>query len=840
MDWRIVKKGAGSRAAGPAAIFLMLIAVSVFGEAAIIYLLPELPFPRLATLDAAFHAIILFPLVYILLYRPFVLQISELDEKESKLRELNESLEAKVGARTRELGELNAEMKAILDYSSDAILRVDGSGMVQSVNKRAVEILRYRMSALRGMAISDIFPIDAQRLVVDSFIASLGSWSGTPVENRIEVEAKRGDGTLFPVELGVSDCVIKGVPFSIMIVRDITERKQAESAIRERHERLRAVMDNSAAAIFMKDRDGAYIMANNCFAGIAGKGEKQVIGKKDWELFPEHHARRFREDDERVRQSGQTLRFEEEVDTHGGKAIFLTTKFPLFDEKGNIYAVGGIATDITGQKLIEEELRRSKSGLSKAQEIAQVGNWDWDVDSGGMYWSPQAYRNFGFEPGAVSPAYRVMVDAIHPNDRAFLKKAFYEAIFENVPLDAEVRAGSSGEPKYLHFIGEAVLDDRREPAHLIGTVQDVTHGKLLENDLRKAKEAAEEATRLKDKFVALVSHDLRTPLTTVTGYLKLLYRDMEALSVGEIKEFLTYGLDGAEKMLTLIEEMLSISRLQSGKMQLNREFIDANYLAIKTVSTFLPVAEKKGIDIVNDVPRHTRIYADDALITQVVENLISNAIKFSKRGGKITLFMRKEIPFALAVKDDGIGIEQKRLGDLFRYEVRTSTVGTAGETGTGFGLPLSNDIVNAHGGNIRVESVSGKGSVFYLELPHVVPRVLIVEDDPHLRQLIKHYLSDLKVEILEAESAEEARNMMTSGEYPHLMLLDVNLPGITGIEFLEHIRKDFDVKALPVIVMTAETGVEIKENAFRTGANDFVNKPVDAADLIPRIRRYIA
>ncbi|MBI5638504.1 MAG: PAS domain S-box protein [Nitrospinae bacterium] len=244
-------------------------------------------------LDAALLSIILFPLIYLLVYRPSILQIRELDEKESRLKELNESLEAKVGARTREMEELNAEMKAILDYSSDAILRIDGSGLIQSANRRAVEMLRCRISALMGMAISDIFPIDAQRLMVDGFVASLGSWSDTFVESRLEMEAKRGDGTLFPVELGVSGCVIKGDTSSIMVVRDITERKHAESVIRERQMRLQAVIDNSAAAIFLKDRDGTYIMANNRFAEIAGKSKEQVIGKKDWELFPEYHARLF-------------------------------------------------------------------------------------------------------------------------------------------------------------------------------------------------------------------------------------------------------------------------------------------------------------------------------------------------------------------------------------------------------------------------------------------------------------------------------------------------------------------------------------------------------------------
>jgi putative two-component system response regulator len=140
---------------------------------------------------------------------------------------------------------------------------------------------------------------------------------------------------------------------------------------------------------------------------------------------------------------------------------------------------------------------------------------------------------------------------------------------------------------------------------------------------------------------------------------------------------------------------------------------------------------------------------------------------------------------------------------------------------------------------MRVESVHGKGSVFYVELPLVVPRVLIVEDDPHQRQLVGHYLSGMKVEIREAGSAEEARETVTREGYPHLMLLDMMLPGITGIEFLEEVRKERDAKLLPVIVMTAETGVEIKENAFRAGANDFVNKPIEATDLIPRIRRYI-
>lgn len=385
-----------------------------------------------------------------------------------------------------------------------------------------------------------------------------------------------------------------------------------------------------------------------------------------------------------------------------------------------------------------------------------------------------------------------------------------------------------------------------EPLALV-TVQNVTDLNTRINESRmtrdaalRAKEEAENATALKDKFVALVSHDLKNPLGIMLGFLELMKDDNKAAGgppgMAQMLEILT---DSVNSMLHLIEDVLNLARLKAGKLALRQRFVGLEGLVAKVLRDFERQAQKKGVRLVNEIPGKCRVYADPILLHEVLQNLVSNAIKFSRQGDVVTLSFLDSGNAVITVADTGVGIDPDRSSALFKYEEKTSTTGTAGETGTGFGLPLAYDIVKAHGGALTVESEPGKGSVFHVTLPYIKPLVLLVDDDPDQRSLFRHYLDGLDVAIIEAEDGVGALILLEK-HHPHLIITDISMPKMDGFMLLNAIKRSPDTGSIPVIVLTSGIDASIREKAFHLGADDFITKGQRRDDFIPRITRFLS
>ncbi len=360
----------------------------------------------------------------------------------------------------------------------------------------------------------------------------------------------------------------------------------------------------------------------------------------------------------------------------------------------------------------------------------------------------------------------------------------------------------------------------------------------ITKDLELAKKEAEEATKLKDKFVSLVAHDLKSPFNAILGYLGLMNDDQVNPVHENHRKMITRMMDSGKRTVKMIQELLDINRLQTGKVILEKKFFDGYFTCASVVGNLKQLADKKEISVIHEIPRGFRLYGDSSLFGEVILNLVSNAIKFCKKGDTITILAPPDEKMGIAVKDTGVGISETRQANIFKPEEITTTMGTAGERGTGLGLPFSHDIMKYHGGELTVESVEGEGATFQATLPFTQPRILIVEDSERTRKLFKESLKDMGLEILESESAEAAIEILEE-DLPHLIILDVYLPGMDGFELLEIIKKDPKTKSIPVIIITSDEKIEVRNKAFQMGANDFVTKPFQLDELIPRVRRFV-
>lgn len=260
------------------------------------------------------------------------------------------------------------------------------------------------------------------------------------------------------------------------------------------------------------------------------------------------------------------------------------------------------------------------------------------------------------------------------------------------------------------------IDNSKKQLFAINTrlEDEINERKEIEQKLIKARDEAEQATCLKDKFVALVSHDLKNPLNVVMSYLQLL-QAQEKLSE-KADGMINNALSSCDNMLSLINEILDLRRIKDGKIAPVCDYFNINNVVSEVIAHYQLMANDKGVVLNNEIPENAQIFADQKLLYEVFSNLISNAIKFCHKGGEVRIYQMQD-PFVLAVSDTGIGMSPDHLKDLFYYEKKTSQYGTAGERGSGFGLPLSKDIIRAHQGDLQVESQPGKGTTFIISMP---------------------------------------------------------------------------------------------------------------------------
>ncbi|MDH5542264.1 MAG: PAS domain S-box protein [Nitrospinota bacterium] len=383
-----------------------------------------------------------------------------------------------------------------------------------------------------------------------------------------------------------------------------------------------------------------------------------------------------------------------------------------------------------------------------------------------------------------------------------------------------------------------ILDDGGNVTNFVAIKRDISKRKLAEKELREAKEQAERATILKDKFVSLVAHDLRSPFNSIIGFLKIVQKKNEE-PIGEKKlELVKRVISVSEGMLKMIEDLLNISRLNTGELKPVKYFLDASAISAGIIENISYSAEDKGIVVANNIPKGTRIYADPALIRETIHNLVSNSIKFCDKGGLVEIYMPEAGKPSIAVKDNGVGIDNEYIEKLFRHGEKTTSPGTRGEKGTGLGLPFSYDIVKAHDGSLDVVSKKGEGSIFVINLPYVRPRILIVEDDPGIRGLIKQYLNGMDVEFLEAENGTDALEMLKK-ETVHLLITDLFMEKMDGLALIKQIKQNHKWDNIRIIVVTASNDAEKRQEVFSLGADDFINKPIHIDEFVPRVKRFV-
>ena len=602
--------------------------------------------------------------------------------------------------------------------------------------------------------------------------------------------------------------------------------------------------------VWIADRDGLIFWYNQRWYDYTGTDFAQMRG---WGWREVHHPDHLERVVSKLQKAFETGEPWEDTFPLRGKdgqyRWFLSRALPIRNEAGQVVRWFGTNTDVTEQRAWEERVRRSEERFRTVLDASTAIIWNMAA-SGEFEW-PQprwtAFTGQAFEEARGAG----WVEAIHPEDRAHTLDAWRYAVETRSSYEVEHRVRrNDGAWRYMEAHAVPILSEDGTVAEWIGTHADVTERKEAEEAMQVARDEAEEANRAKSTFIANMSHELRTPLSAIIGYSEMLQEEVEDSGDpdglgGDIRKI----EDNARHLLSLINDVLDLSKIESGKMEVFAETFDVAEMAGTVATTVQALIEKKGNTLTLDLALDLgAMHSDVTKVRQILLNLLSNAAKFTE-GGTITLSAeRRPGPgrkdwLAFRVSDSGIGMTEEQLDKLFQRFQQADASTTRRFGGTGLGLSITKAFSAMLGGEIDVESTPGQGSAFTVRLPSNLTAeqdmaegeapaergeasgdlVLVIDDDPAQRDLMTRFLER------EGFGARTAPDGPTGIELaralrPRAILLDVMMPGMDGWSVLSALKAIPELAQIPVVMVTF---VSQRGLANSLGAADYVLKPVE-------------
>ncbi len=641
---------------------------------------------------------------------------------------------------------------------------------------------------------------------------------------------------------------------------DITDRKQVEEKLAASELELATIFANMQDTYYRTDSQGILVRVGPGVKQMLGYEPDDLLGVALSSLYAEPQQR-----DEFIRalneSGGKVPAYHSKLLNRQGEVVWVSSSSQyVYDGDGAVLGVEGITRDITEQVKTMQALAESERRQAEANRIARMGHLDRNLDSGELIWSKEIYEILGISDDSVAADSELFISCIVESERHRIMQDLQEGLRtgESCAHHFAIR-DIHGNEKYIEFKAELfIVDDER---HMIGYVRDITEENKIADELREARDVAEQANRLKSDFLANMSHEIRTPMNGVVGFVNLLSRtNLDS----EQRDYVETMKTSMGDLLAIINDILDFSRIESDKLTIHNMKFDLLEAVSDVVNLFSAAAHARNLELNlllgERVP--LTVEGDPVRLRQVLSNLIGNAVKFTEQGGinlhvSVAASLGDDFTLRFEVEDSGVGIAASDIDHLFDAFTQVHT-GLAG--GTGLGLAISRRLVELMGGDISVRQREGGGTIFSFTLPlrrlqqdaltyplHPIPelqdyagkRVLVADDNLINRKLITTLLGKMGVVTVEAEDGHEAVECHGNDGFD-LIMMDIRMPGMDGVEATRHIRiKEQSHQRIPIVALTAHALAHEREKFILAGMDDCLTKPVREEDLFALLQTYL-
>jgi PAS domain S-box-containing protein len=767
-------------------------------------------------------------------------RLYEIDLGEAN-RELNQTIEALVAS--------NKRITRILSSITDLFYSLDREWKFTDVNRQTELRFEKSRDELIGKSIWDVFPQATDSVLYTNFHKAVAEQR--PVH--FEVPSKIVPGVWFEANAYPSQ---EGLT---VYLRDITERKEGEVT----SHLLASIVESSDDAIISKDLNGVISSWNKGAERIFGYTAEEAIGQSIMILIPPDRVDEEPVILKRICSGIPIQHFETVRRRKDGALIDVSiTVSPVRDELGTIVGASKIARDITGRKRAEQEIA-FQARLLNAVEQAVIAT---DLQGKILYWNAFAESLYGWSTDEAIGA--TIFERVLPPDSMEQAQEIFSLLQEGQSWSGELLLRRKDGSTFPALVTDSLINnDKGVPIGVVGVSIDISErksaeeekAKLLERE-RVARTEAEGANKVKDEFLATLSHELRNPLNVVIGYSEILRRS----ETPGTQTFVTKAAEvirrNALAQSQLVSDLLDLSRLQTGKLAINRQTVSLSTIINDAIETVKAEAEERHITL--DLPvggegKNLIIEGDPVRLGQIAWNLLNNAVKFTGPGGRIRISLRRVDHVAeLIVEDTGQGIPQDFLPHVFEIFRQADSTSARKQGGLGIGLALVKQLVERHGGWVRAESEGkGKGARFTVFLPLRTSAqgqlsaeaesyagalkdkaILVVDDSSETTEMLRQLLQMEGASVETARSGAEALGLAHKHSFD-LVISDISMPEMDGYQLLQKLRALNRMSDVPALALTGYGRRSDVARARKEGFAEHLTKPLDVEKLLKSVRK---